>query len=268
MKLLNQSFEIIEQQGNDIVSALKQVELAARVCYKSEDKITDDSYLKICRMLIKKEHFSMLEHGTIYTYSNSLFDGRPNYGFSNLRDLLNMDLLFWDIDPYTVGDLEKKYRGSYRVSVKFITDRAIANEFVRHRAFAFAQESTRFCNYSNDKFGGVNFIHSSFDNKVEECEKMYLNALKEGKKPQDARDILPLTTKTELFMTGSLSDWAHFFNQRAIGTTGQPHPKAQELANGVLEEFKVRYPFIEELMEEDAIPELINDEFDKLLKLR
>ena len=109
-------------------------------------------------------------------------------------------------------------------------------ELVRHRVFSFAQESTRYCNYSKDKFdNGLTFINPSWkDEKLpeyyklyrvcSELEKEYLELLEWGLSPQEARQILPNALKTEICMTGFASDWRHVFDLRLFGTTGKPHP--------------------------------------------
>lgn len=171
-----------------------------------------------------------------------------------------------------------------RVCVKFICSRGVWNEFIRHRVisriddcnidydterkFSFSQESTRYCNYSKDKFGSeLVFIQPvwtyhqddgdygtlgdlkrknsghrdgtfyEFIKSLQYCELYYFRLLSEGWTPQQAREVLPNALKTELVMTGFVSDWKHFFDLRAIGTTGQPHPQAKELALPLLNEF-------------------------------
>lgn len=138
-------------------------------------------------------------------------------------------------------------------------------EFVRHRVMSFAQESTRYCNYSKDKFDNqVTFVipnwcnslvegseqkYSPFEINGDEVEFMdaiqnaqnyYLSLLKLGWKPQEARAVLPNSLKTELVVTGFTSDWNHFFDLRARGTTGAPHPQAKELAEPLMKEFIAR----------------------------
>ena len=133
-------------------------------------------------------------------------------------------------------------------------------EFVRHRVFSFAQESTRYCNYSKDKFGNEltftfpiwmdeellnsygsyhtlarsNTPESIFIAGLNNAEKDYLNLINMGWKAQEARAILPNSLKTELVMTGFVSDWKHFFELR---TAGAAHPQARELAIPLREEF-------------------------------
>ena len=153
-----------------------------------------------------------------------------------------------------------------RVTVKFITDQGVLREFTRHRVFSFAVESTRYCNYGKDKFGNeVSFIIPTWCNGVEEgvdydfnginnrmtlmptelsflrslreSENTYMRLLDMGWKPEQARNVLPLATKCEIVMTGFVPDWEHFFELRAKGSTGKPHPQAEELALPLMEEF-------------------------------
>ena len=153
-----------------------------------------------------------------------------------------------------------------RYTVKFICDRGVSHEFVRHRVMSFAQESTRYCNYSKDKFGNeITFIKPCFldDSKLalygpyhtvirdkspesifiaslNNAEKDYIDLIDLGWKPQEARTVLPNALKTELVVTGFVSDWNHFFDLRARGTTGAPHPQAKELAEPLMKEFIAR----------------------------
>lgn len=135
-----------------------------------------------------------------------------------------------------------------RVTVRFVTSNGIAREFTRHRVFSFAQESTRYCNYTNQaKFGNeLTYIHNSDEINIEQkdvyerIERCYKNLIASGMKPQMARDILPLALKTELVMTGFVSDWNHFFDLRARGTTGAPHPDVKALVEPLMCEFKKR----------------------------
>lgn len=121
-------------------------------------------------------------------------------------------------------------------------------EFVRHRVFSFAQESTRYCNYTKDKFGNeITFIEPCWEMQedekelyivcLENMENAYNALISSGWTPQQARAILPNSLKTELVMTGFVEDWDHFCDLRARGTTGAPHPQAKELAEPLLTEF-------------------------------
>ena len=141
----------------------------------------------------------------------------------------------------------------FSFSVKFIVDRGVSHEIVRHRMASFAQESTRYCNYS--KNGDIAFIRPVFfledtpemDNWVENCiksEKIYLYLLREGRTPEEARAVLPNSLKTELVMTANLREWRHFFKLRAVGTTGKPHPQMSEVAIPLLKELKEIIPVV------------------------
>jgi len=278
MKYIDPSYKIIEQEPG-IQGMYKQIELAGRTCYKSEDKITDDSAEKFVKMMIKSGHLAMLEHGTCYLrfkksdneeedyYKNDPYDVRLNLSLSpytrygidydnegytyyttNLRVIV--ELLPDDWEAF----LERHWCESTkchekRVTVKFTCNRQVSHEFVRHRVFSFAQESTRYCNYSKDKFGNeLTFIdpcwakndkagHEQLTSALKYAETYYFFLLNEGWKPEQASTVLPNALKTELVMTGFVSDWKHFFDLRAKGTTGKPHPQAKELAEPLMNEF-------------------------------
>ena len=286
MKLINPSFEILEQ-GPGLQGIYKQIELAGRTCYKSLDKITEDSAEGFVNRMIASKHYAMLEHGTVYLllpdnswgsevhhhylcnpYSkwNSDDFGRI-YITTNLRVLIEngwLDDLKYLCEP---TEFHEK-----RVTVRFTTDRGVSHEFVRHRVFSFAQESTRYCNYSKDKFGNeITFIIPSwlnipeneygtidspkdiqfkeysdlfeleFVNYLINTEFRYMEIIKAGYTPQQARQVLPNALKTELVMTGFVSDWEHFFDLRARGTTGAPHPDAKALAEPLMHSFEARH---------------------------
>lgn len=137
----------------------------------------------------------------------------------------------------------------YSFSVKFITNRAIANEIVRHRIASFSQESTRYCNYSSDKFDNEITViempyapnHSGWFLSCADAETKYFQLLKQGVSPQLARGVLPLDLKTELIMTANLREWRHFFKLR---TAPEAHPQMRELATSLLNELKKDIPVI------------------------
>lgn len=179
MKLIKPNFEIWTQEEG-LEGVYKQIERAGRVCYKSEDKITDTSAKDFVDRMIKSGHGAMLEHGTVYLKCDFKANDRSNavaYGLwskykenqysevaqaqpvpgipdgfaaitTNLRVLVESNWL--DDLKYLCEPTEFHEK---RVTVKFICDRGVSHEFVRHRVFSFAQESTRYCNYSKDKFG-------------------------------------------------------------------------------------------------------------------
>ena len=264
MKLINQSAEIWEQPEGE-VGIYKQVEKAARLCYKSEDKITEDSYKRFIDMLNTNGHQSPLEHGTVYLvtdhdeiikrykanpYSRVVTRGWDACITTNYRVIKEHG---WE------GDLQylcepTEYHAK-RVSIHITTSRAISHELVRHRAFSFCMESQRYCNYGKGKFGNeVTFIIPSWvsthcPNKKNnspsvadvrwseallQAEKNYMQLLQDGWKPQQAREVLPNSTKTELIITGFESDWEHFFRLRCSPAA---HPMMQELASLIKEIF-------------------------------
>jgi thymidylate synthase (FAD) len=171
MKLIQSSVELIEQEyGNSpeeiVTNMLKHIELCARVAYKSEDKITDTSHMEFVQRMIRSGHTATLEQGTVYLYmplnSNSFFYKYNPYskirvlpgdsGYvavtTNYRVLVENNQL--DDLQYVCAPTEYHVK---RITAKFICDRGISHELVRHRVFSFVQESTRYCNYSKDKFG-------------------------------------------------------------------------------------------------------------------
>lgn len=301
MRIIKPSFEIWDQEEG-LEGIYKQIERAGRVCYKSEDKITEDSAKDFVDRMIKSGHGAMLEHGTVYL--------KIPYGTMDDRgEFSNEPIVIKYIDnPYSVvmNNSENDYwyiTSNYRViienewiddlqylceptefhakriTVHFVCDRGVSHEYVRHRVFSFAQESTRYCNYSKDKFQGVTYIQppwldgdisnedgSKFNDVYTDiylhtlttAENAYLDLLKQwdnkvpdkrfksGYKnnpwtPQQARAVLPNSLKTELVMTGFVSDWEHFFRLRSrIAKTGKPHPQAQELADPLMDEFVKR----------------------------
>lgn len=275
MKLIKPCVEILDQLPG-ISGIYKQIEFAGRTCYKSHDKITSDSAKEFVDRMIKSGHGAMLEHGTVYLlihdddtteYHIGEYEKNPftkvNAGngawwciTTNLRVLIEND---WMEDLQYLCEPTEYHEK--RITVKFICDRGVSHEFVRHRVFSFAQESTRYCNYSKDKFDNEityilppwigeadvrNFYENSKGDKflkynedslggsfiflfnLEELEETYITLVKEeGWKPQEARAILPNALKTELVMTGFVSDWKHFFELRDAGSA---HPQARELA--------------------------------------
>lgn len=126
----------------------------------------------------------------------------------------------------------------------FICDRGVSHEMVRHRPASFAQESTRYCNYSKEKFGNeITCIKPSFydsnwsddekslyENSLRQAEANYFMLLDKGKTPQQARGVLPTDLKTEVIMTANDAEWKHFFDLRADGVTGAPHPNMEKVA--------------------------------------
>lgn len=142
------------------------------------------------------------------------------------------------------------------LSVLFICDRGISHEIVRHRMASFAQESTRYCNYSRGKFGSeVTFIRpynmnsdstefAIWESAMLTVERRYMELLRRGISPQMARSVLPNSLKTELVMTANLREWRHFLKLRAAGSTGAPHPQMLEITVPLLIELQRTIPVV------------------------
>lgn len=276
MRYEKASFEIIEQEPG-IEGIYKQIELAGRTCYKSEDKITEDSAEKFVNNMIKSGHLAMLEHGTCYLYFNTeqldteldkqayytlrydrftvtrgATDLPERYITTNLRVLVEHFPNEWKmiLDKHLQGYVDRCHER--RITVKFNVDRFTGEEFLRHRVFSFARESTRYCNYTKDKFNNeITFIepcwsvddkaaHEQLTSALKYSETYYKYLIEAGWKPEQARVVLPCAIKSPLVMTGNISDWKHFFDLRALGTTGKPHPSAKELAKPLMNEFTKR----------------------------
>lgn len=293
MKIINARASVLVE--ND---PIKKIEKCGRVCYKSEDKITEDSAEKFVANIIKRGHEAVLEHASfIFQVSYNVYqDIRDKVIFVENRYPVKLYLRFTDSDGYIVSGNVRAWRdffffagvppymndfveakpilfpefksdfpfnlkggkwsirqisanelvSTYQrlvhedVSVKFICDRGVTHEIVRHRPASFCQESTRYCNYSNGKFGGeITVIKPCFfkENSTrylnwfvacESAETAYNAILEDGGTPQEARDVLPNSLKTELIMTAPLMEWCHFFNLRMSPAA---HPQMQEVAS-------------------------------------
>ena len=201
MHIIDPSYEILTPLDGKQI--LQHLEYCARTCYQSYDKQTDDSYLKFVQMIMQKHHEACLEH--------------------------------------------------YSFSVKFIVDRAIQNEIVRHRLSSFCVSSTRYCNYSKDKFGNeITVIRPFFFNEndykyfawKEACktsERVYMDMIAHGAKPEEARSVLPLSLKTEMVMTANIREWRHFFTLR---TSPFAHPQMRQITIPLLKELKEKIPVV------------------------
>ena len=178
----------------DGATILKRLEQCGRVCYKSEDKITEGSAEKFVAGIIKRGHEAVLEH--------------------------------------------------YSFTVKFICDRGVSHEIVRHRMASYCQESTRYCNYSKEGFDGeITVIRPSFLTEgtpgwqywkvaCRMAEKSYFELLDWGCSPQEARSVLPNSLKTEVVMTANIREWRHFLKLRCSPAA---HPQMREVALILLE---------------------------------
>lgn len=266
MKVINSSVQEIKQ-AHGIKGIYQHIEKCGRTCYKSEDKITEDSEMKFFQGLVNRNHFAMLEHGTVYfrfpfqaneeaqdaiykvlnsKYSfNKVGEDGNIYCTTNMRVLLEEVPNEYEalINTYALEEADANHIRKY--TAKFIISRGIANEFVRHRVLSFAQESTRYCNYMKDRFGGeLTFIRPEWlkgegiDHEVEfvwlkamaRAEKDYFDLIEHGVKPQNARGVLPLDLKTELVVTGTMDQWEDFFDLRMREVTGPAHPDAKAIA--------------------------------------
>ena len=324
MKIINPSVEFMRTGlETDFMTPEQFIEKVGRTCYKSEDKITDDSAAKFVTNLIKRGHEAMIEHWNLifktdlntYIQIRSDWSSLISYGEHTLKTRLrpflrfthtfdknnhsrfiisgNMrawrdfikahleaygyisneycglircyPLFFPEYQEYVpaaivndklipisvndlVGDMEKGVH--WDVTVKFICDRGVSHEIVRHRTSSFAQESTRYCNYSGDKFGHeITVIRPAWaiDHDIDQLSKYsvwrsscldaehgYFEMLGNGATPQEARAVLPNSTKTEVVMTTNMDGWVHFFDLRCDPAA---HPDMQIVANMAKSEF-------------------------------
>lgn len=285
MKLIESKAELVLQQEG-LEGVYKQIEFCGRTCYESEDKITEDSAKGFVDRMIKSNHTAMLEQGTVYLkidnedawfkemkefYMANPFStvcGVFDKGIETLYITTNFRVI---VENERWPDLslvcESTEHHEKRYTMKFTTDRGVSHELVRHRVFSFAQESTRYCNYSKDKFGGeISYIMPSwfpeanmqqqeaFMQIMKATEDYYMALLgqwderkpdarfKTGFKgnpltPQQARQVLPNALKTEICMTGFACHWRFFFDLRYFGKTGKPHPDMELLASKARSEF-------------------------------
>lgn len=287
MKLIKQSFEFINQTDFSLVGIKKHIERCARVSYKSEDKITDTSYEKFVGMLESRDHARPLEFGTVHI--------KMSYAQFECLQTLLMDKVYNDYwIKYNIIDTEDEdncyittnYRyylelckydkgvPKYldpsdnplyprRYTVHMILDRGVMDEFRTHVGLSHLAESTRYCNYSKDKFGReVTFIkpcwcnisegdygtpdyipdrlprmgaaESGLIDALQYAEHYYFFLLSEGWTPQQARSVLPLGIKSELISCGFEDAWENFFKRR---DAPDAHPMAQEIAKPMHKEF-------------------------------
>jgi thymidylate synthase (FAD) len=207
MQVIEPSFDILS--GPEVLyNVIVDLERIGRVCYKSEDKINEDSSSRFITQIVKSGHHSVLEHQSI--------------------------------------------------TVRFIHNRGFTHELVRHRLASYSQESTRYCNYSKDKFGNeltfikpywwddesVSYIGGArayWQNTMEDIEKRYLGMLNCMLSPQAARGILPNDLKTEIIMTANLREWMHVFKLR---TANAAHPDMRRVMKPLQKELHQRLPEI------------------------
>ena len=287
MKLIKQSFEILEQKDFSLIGIKKFIERCGRVCYKSEDRITDDSYEKFVNMLEKRDHARPLEFGTVHLKISSgmLFDKflqdlvdyelhnptwikykkLPEYTYitTNYRHYLQIIKKCPYIAEYFTEQDNCYYPSRY--TVHMVLSRGVMDEFRTHVGLSHLAESTRYCNYSKDKFDNqITFIQPSWiilDKEIAPINELcllsgqydrenpnlrylaslvdanyaYVLLLKKGWTPQQARDVLPLSVKSELISCGFEDAWSNFFYRRCAKDA---HPMAREIAIPLQEKFK------------------------------
>lgn len=267
MKLIETTAELLPFISGEN-GIYKMIERAGRTCYKSTDKMTDDSAKPFVERMIKSGHTAMLEHGTVYlmvklpddeiTPSESLYHYKHNkhsvynvanrtaYVTTNFRVLVEnewLDDLKYLCEP-TIWH-EKRY------TFRMVTSIGVTRELNRHRVNSIAEQSTRYCNYAKDKFGNeitvckpywlddnrefknseaYNNAYELFCSACEEAEGYYMTLIDEGFSPQQAREVLPLCTASEIIHTAFASDWRFFFDLRLFAKTGNPHPNMLLLA--------------------------------------
>ena len=205
MKVIQASYEILTDLS-DPIKILKDIERAGRVCYKSEDNITDDSCITFCKNILNRGHEAVIEHS--------------------------------------------------QLSVKFTVDRAIANELVRHRLASYCQESTRYVNYSKDKFyNEIKVIEpeellprDSEDYNIwwmtcKNAEEAYMAMTGNGVKPEIARSVLPLSTATEIIMTANIREWRNVLKLRSSHNM-RAHPQMRSICDHLLAELKSKIPVL------------------------
>lgn len=277
MKLVNQSFKILEQKDFSLKGIKQFIERCGRVCYKSENKITDTSYEKFVDMLERKDHARPLEFGTVHllipesdfkeAYASLVEIGLDNcdwlqycyyqgsyYVTTNYRYYLDIIKSAPSIQKYFSETYSKYYPKRY--TVHMILSRGVMDEFRTHVTLSHLAESTRYCNYSKDKFENEltfiipNWVNTHCPNKEQEgpsvpdmewssamlnAEASYMNLLKMGWTPQQAREVLPLSVKSELISCGFGSAWDNFFYRRCAKDA---HPMAREIAIPLQDKFK------------------------------
>ena len=288
MKLIKQSFEFINQTDFSLVGIKKHIERCARVSYKSEDKITDTSYEKFVNMLESRGHDRPLEFGTVYLSRTSqkednmewldkyAYNPWSKFSFGNGSTRINGELRntvyvttnyrvikehHWEDDlQYLCEPTEYHYK---RYTIHMILDRGVMEEFRTHVGLSHLAESTRYVNYSKEKFGSeVTFIKPCWCNipegdygtpdyipdrlprmgateaglidALQYAEYYYFFLLSEGWTPQQARSVLSLSIKSELISCGFKDSWENFFYRR---DAPDAHPMAQEIAKPMHQKF-------------------------------
>lgn len=196
MKIIEQSHEIIQIPSN----TLELIELAGRTCYKSESMITDGSAEEFAKMIISRDHESVIEH--------------------------------------------------ISVSVRFITNRGVTHELVRHRLCSFCQESTRYVKYSDSNMEFIMPVwfntwtdeqQKIWKDSLQKSELAYIDLLKSGSRPELAREVLPNSLKTEIVVTANLREWRHIFKLRCSKAA---HPQIRALMIACCNDFMNKIPIL------------------------
>lgn len=208
MRIVNAGYTIMSDISDGGIKELQLIERIGRICYKSEDKITPDgeSAKRFVKMLIDRQHEAMLEHSSL--------------------------------------------------SVMFTVDRGVTHELVRHRIMSFAQESTRYCNYANGKFGNEITVvkpvfwdegsieYDRWRRACQSAEDSYIKLIQSNAQPQEARSVLPTSTKADITLTGNYREWRHFFRLRAADATGPAHSQMKEVTRPLLDELHYAIPVV------------------------
>lgn len=262
MKLIESKAEYIPQEEG-LEGIYKAIEIAGRTAYHSQDKITPDSAKDFVDRMIKSKHGAALEHGTVYLAMpiETIFPIEAN-GWGKYRNKYSKTGIVCEVNGEKRVAVTTNYRvliennwlddlqylcsptefHEKRYTMRFTCSRAIAQELTRHRTFSYLMESQRYINYSKERHGGeITFIKPVWCPDYDEtdwdiflqalwrAENSYFSLLSKGLQPQQARDVLPNATKTELIMTGFSSDWRHVMDLRLFGKTGAPHPDMIDL---------------------------------------
>lgn len=289
MIFINPTVELIEEKN-----PFKKIELAGRTCYKSENKITEDSAVGFVNRLVNAGHLAMVEHAvfcfmtetddkdllkdlvdnySVFPFTNfttqEITDDNFRIIFSaNLRALIENNLAYVvndkiDFDSQLLTDFRlvnfdndiknkttiEKLTHRY-TTMRFICDRGVSHELVRHRLYSFAQSSQRYIKY--DKYDDIEFIKPRdfdtwddlskmvFKASLSDAEKKYKLLRSYGRTAQEARGILPNAIKTEIVVTGNELEWKHFFELRCDKAA---HPDMQVVANMAKDLYDARYKF-------------------------
>lgn len=264
MKFVKPSVEYIPQEkGLDGVN--KQIERCGRICYKSEDRMTDSSAHNFVARMIKSNHLGMVEHGTIYLamivdhskeeyiifeeryshnpYSRFVLEAGIAYVTTDYRVLIENDWL--DDLMYAVNPTEYHVK---RYTMKFTCARIDSQSITRYRTNSYAQESQRVINYLQEIRGASVTFSEPVWVKPEDLEELkrdaaiseqlYFKWINKGYKPEEARYFLINGTKTEIIVTAYEDDWRYFLDQRLRNTTGKPSSDMHHLAQLLWNEFK------------------------------